>query len=115
MNIKIAPPPVKPIIMNRSISIDCLGNIPGQLRLIYSIDIIENVQTISCCVDEKNFPAWLQLRKFEMLSLKEKLGYTLLFNELNNSKNMATSLFIDQVYSTIMLAEKMKVLNVPAS
>ncbi len=113
MDIKIALP-VKPINMNRSISIDCRGNVPGQLRLVYRIETVENVQTISCSVDEKSFPVWLQLRKFEMLSLKEKQGYTLLFNELNNSKNMATSLFIDQVYSTIMLAEKMKVLNLPA-
>jgi len=98
--------------MSRSITINCSDNVPAQIQLLYSIETLENLQTISCSVNEKHFPIWLQLRKFEMQSLKEKSGYTPLYNEVNNSKNMATSLFIDQVYTDIMLAEKLVVKQV---
>jgi hypothetical protein len=94
--------------MNRSITVSCIDNVPAQIQLTYTIQTVENVQTILCSVEEKHFPAWLQLRKFEMLSVKEKHGYVQLFNEVNNSRNMATSLFIDQAYTDIMTAEKLK-------
>ena len=81
-----------------------------QIALTYSVETVENLQTIICSVDEKQSPNWLQLRKFEMLSLKEKKGYVPLFSEINNSKNMATTMFIDKAYTDIMLAEKCKVI-----
>jgi hypothetical protein len=93
--------------MSRNITINCSENTPSQIQLVYTIETLENLQTITCSVNEKRFPIWLQLRKFEMQSLKEKSGYTPLYNEVNNSKNMATALFIDQVYTDIMLAEKL--------
>ena len=97
--------------MANSIIISYPGETPVPIRLSYSIEMAENVQTINCCVDEKHFPIWLQLRKFALLSLKDKNNYTPLFNEVNNSKNMATSLFIDLAYTDIKHAEKFKVLE----
>lgn len=97
--------------MGRSVTVFCSGDIPLQIRITYSIETVENLQTIACSVADTKFPAWLQLRKFEMLSIREKNGYVPLFNEVNNSKNMATSLFIDQAYADIMTAEKLKVIR----
>ena len=80
-----------------------------EIPLTYAINMLGNVQTILCSVDGSRFPNWLQLRKFEMSSLKEHNIYTPLYSEINNNKNMDTGLFIDKVYSDIMLAEKLKV------
>jgi hypothetical protein len=99
----------------KTITVLSAGDLPVQIHLSYSIKVIENVHTISCIVDEKHFPIWLQLRKFDMLSLKQKNGFLPLFNEVNDSRNMATSLFIDTVYTKIMHAEKMRVLAVPVN
>ncbi len=97
--------------MSRSITVSYPGDLQVQIQLTYSIETVENLQTINCSVDGKYFPIWLQLRKFEMQSLKDRNGYIPLFNEVNNSKNMATSLFIDQAYSDIMLSEKLKIIS----
>jgi hypothetical protein len=95
--------------MSNSILISYPGETPDGIKLVYSIEQSENLQTINCMVDEKHFPFWLQMRKFSLLSLKDKNSYTPLFNEVNNSKNVATSLFIDMAYKLIMAAEKMVV------
>jgi hypothetical protein len=79
------------------------------VQLTYTTQVQGNVHTIVCSVDGNRIPFWLQLRKFEMLSLHEKNVYVPLFNEVNNGKNMDTVLFIDTAYNNIMLAEHLKV------
>ena len=96
--------------MSKSITVSSPGDVSIPILLSYSIETSENLQTIFCCISGAQFPTWLQIKKFELLSIKEKNGYTPLFNEINNSKNMATSLFIDKVYGDIMTAEKCKIL-----
>jgi len=93
--------------MSHSITIPGPDSSPTPITLSYSIELAENIQTINCSVTEKYSPAWLQLRKFNLLSRKEKNTYVPLFNEINSSRNMATSLFIDSAYVNIMHAEKM--------
>jgi len=85
------------------------GDGPVEIPLTYAINMAGDVQTIVCSVSGNRFPNWLQLRKFEMSSLKEKNFYTPLYSEINNNKNMDTGLFIDKVYTDIMHAEKFKV------
>ncbi len=80
-----------------------------EVNLSYSTQMNGNIQTIVCSVGDTHIPFWLQLRKFEMVSMKDKNVYMPLFNEINNEKNMDTVLFIDKVYAEIMLAEKLKV------
>jgi hypothetical protein len=46
--------------------------------------------------------------------MHEKNGYVPLFNEINNEKNLATILFIDQAYTDIMKAEKLKIKGIAA-
>jgi hypothetical protein len=97
--------------MSKFITVSAPTDTTLPIQLAYSIAVVANIQTISCSISEPHHPQWLQMRKFDLLSMKEKNGYVPLFNELNSSKNMATSLFIDQVYSDIMLAEKFRVLS----
>ena len=80
-----------------------------QIPLMYNIETAGNTQTIACIVDSKSAPQWLQLRKFDVISLKEKNFYIPLFNEINNEKNYDTVLFIDKVYADIMQTEKLAV------
>ena len=75
------------------------------LNINYAIEQTDDVQTISCSVEGSTFPIWLQLRKFTLSSLQERDGYIALYNEINDSKNMDTTLFIDLVYSRIMTTE----------
>jgi hypothetical protein len=82
------------------------------LKIDYSIVLTDEMHTITCTVDGNRFPIWLQLRKFNMLSLKKKGFYIPLYNEANNSKNMDTTLFIDLVYSRIMDVEKLKIFDI---
>ena len=96
--------------MKKSITVSYLiGEGMTEIQLSYLSSLAGNVHTILCSVDGSRFPNWLQLRKFELLSLKESNVYTPLYNEVNNNKNMDTGLFIDKVYTEIMHAEKMKV------
>ncbi len=95
--------------MSHSIVISYPGDAPVDIKVSYKIEVAENVQTIACCVEEKHFPLWLQLKKFDLLSIKDKNRYTPLFNEVNNSRNMATSLFIDMAYTDIMQAERFEI------
>lgn len=96
--------------MGKSITVSySSGNIAAQVLLTYATEVVKNVQTILCSVKGPAFPEWLQLRKFEMSSLNENNYYVPLFSEANNCKNMATVLFIDQVYTDIMRAENLKI------
>jgi len=96
--------------MSKAITVSYFGGVDQvEIPLSYVINMTGNVQTIACSVSGSRFPNWLQLRKFEMSSLKENNIYTPLYSEVNNNKNMDTGLFIDKVYTNIMLAEKLKV------
>ena len=94
--------------MSNSISIVYPSGSESLLKIDYAIDMSDSLQTISCNVDCERYPLWLQLRSFNLLSVKDRGAYTLLFNEVNNSKNLDTSLFIDLVYTSIMKTERMK-------
>jgi len=96
--------------MSKSITIGySFNDIDIDIPLNYTIESNGNIQTINCSVISKTNPQWLQIRKFDLISFKEKGSYIPMFNEKNNEKNQATSLFIDKVYTVIMIAEKLKV------
>ncbi|HXS36935.1 MAG TPA: hypothetical protein VN721_09550 [Flavipsychrobacter sp.] len=97
--------------MSKLITVFSQGDVPTAIQLSYTIETTENIQTIFCSIDAQDHPFWLQVRKFELLSQKDQHGYIPLFNEINSSRNMATTLFIDKVYCDIMLAEKLKILT----
>ena len=97
--------------MKKSITIHNTMNMAEDLHVSYDIAYAGNEQMISCNVSEDRCPHWLQLRKFVLLSRNDKKGFVPLFIEVNNSKNMATTLFIDKVYTEIMHAEKLNVLS----
>lgn len=94
--------------MSNSISILYPSGSELPLKIDYAIELADSLQTISCNVDCDRYPLWLQLRSFSLLSVKERGAYTLLFNEVNESKNLDTSLFIDLVCTSIMKNERMK-------
>lgn len=94
--------------MSNTISIVYPSGGETLLTIDYAIELSNSLHTISCNVACERYPLWLQLRSFNLLSIKEKGAYTLLFNEINNSKNLDTSLFIDLVYSSIMKSEHLK-------
>jgi len=79
-----------------------------QIEVRYTIEQSNDRQTIHCSVEGGRFPVWLQLRKFSISSTKKNGNFTTLFNEVNSSRNMDTSLFIDVVYSSIMKLENYK-------
>jgi hypothetical protein len=72
----------------------------------YNINMSGDIQTISCVVDNSEHRNWLQLNKFELRSQLAEGMYVALYNEAMQKKNIATTLFIDQVYSDIMHYEK---------
>jgi hypothetical protein len=73
------------------------------------MEALANILTITCSVDIKSAPQWLQMRKFDITSRQDGKVYIPLFNALNNEKNTDTVLFIDQVYTDIMRMEKLVV------
>ncbi len=98
--------------MNKSITVSCVINDKeNEIVLSYETQVFGDTHKIVCSVVGNTIPNWLQLRKFEMASLKEKNKYIPLFNEINNGKNMATVLFIDKAYTDIMASEKLKILD----
>lgn len=98
--------------MNKYITVSHSGGDTAfEIQLQYTIETVGAVQTITCSVEGKQLPIWLQLRKFKMMSLNENNSYIPLHNESNNDKNLDTSLFIDKAYTDIMRAEKYKVRN----
>jgi hypothetical protein len=94
--------------MKNSVIVAYPSGSANQIEVQYTIEQPENIQTVSCIVEGDRFPLWLQLRKFSISSVKGSGGYTTLYNEVNSSKNMDTSLFIDLVYSSIMKLEHCK-------
>lgn len=94
--------------MNNSVTITYPADCADNLNVSYIIERTEDVQTINCCVEARNFPIWLQLRKFSISSVEISGAYTTLYSEVNNSKNLDTTLFIDMVYSSIMKQERFK-------
>ena len=92
-----------------------INGIDLPIQVVYSIQMEKNIQTISCSVQRTENSNWLQLGKFELKSQYDNGIYVALFNEALNKKNMATSLFIDQVYDDIMGREKMRVYKEEAS
>jgi len=94
--------------MNNSITISYPSKTSDEIEVHYSIEQLADIQTINCEVSGRVFPFWLQLRKFSLASMVNRNGYTALFCEVNSSKNMDTSLFIDLVYSSIMKLENYK-------
>ncbi len=74
------------------------------LKVNYSIQLDGKLQTIACYVDDRqSIPKWLQLHKFDFVSLKNRdTTYSLLFEETKYNKNLDTLLFMDKVYAMIM-------------
>ncbi|NGM61506.1 hypothetical protein G5B30_06180 [Sphingobacterium sp. SGG-5] len=73
------------------------------LKVNYSIQLSGKLQTIECHVDDKQpLPKWLQLHRFNFVSLKSQNTYSLLFEESKYNKNLDTLLFMDEVYASIM-------------
>ena|ERR1043165_7880832 len=79
------------------------------ILVVYNMQMEKNIQTISCSVQKNENSRWLQLSKFELKSQYDNGMYVALFNDAHSKINMATSLFLDQVYSDIMGKEEMKV------
>jgi hypothetical protein len=69
------------------------------------------VQTIFCEVPGPPFPGWLRMRKFELTSLHQGKGVERLFTDNNMAHNMDTDLFMDEVYNSIMAAEKFRIVT----
>jgi hypothetical protein len=91
-----------------------LGDTDFQIPLSYVMQTLDKVQTITCTVQGASMPLWLQLRKFDVISLNDRSGCVPLFNEVNNSKNLDTILFIDKAHNEIMGEEKLKLKNTAA-
>jgi len=95
--------------MNSPITVPYTNEQAGELNISYEISDNGEIQEIICTIVGPRFPIWLQLRKFSLMSQRKDSLYVPLFSEANNSKNLATSLFIDEVYTSIMSREKFKV------
>lgn len=77
------------------------------LKVNYRVHQEGDFQTIECALsNNQSFPKWLQLKKFDFVSLKSKGVYDLLFEEKKFDKNLDTVLFLDKVYEVIMKAGK---------
>lgn len=87
--------------MNKEIAIAYPADSHEMIRIVYSIDQMEDIQTIQCNVSTGGLPLWLQLRKFSICSRETHGLYTRLYSDDTN-KNIDTTLFIDTVYSSIM-------------
>ncbi len=73
------------------------------LKVIYTMSKEGKYHHIACEVDlSYNKPEWLEMSKFNFISIKDKDHYSLLFDDLKFNKNLSTIHFIDQVYASIM-------------
>lgn len=79
------------------------------VAITYMIQMVDNIQVISCSVDQTEYKNRLQIGKFELRSRLSSGIYTPLFNEGIQGKSIVTSLFVDKVYADIMNKEKMPV------
>ena len=91
--------------MNNSVTIQYPSPKSEPIEVHYTVEQSQDLQTINCSIDRRGLPVWLQLRKFSISSIRKQGIYTALFSEINNSRNMDTSLFIDLVYRSIMQRE----------
>jgi hypothetical protein len=96
--------------MTSSITIAAGGDHATSLRVAYDITLAGDVQMINCSIEEAAYPAWLQVRKFVLQSYKEGNSYVPIFIEINSSRNLDTTLFIDKAYTDIMHAENFDVI-----
>jgi hypothetical protein len=89
------------------------NNVQEDIKVAYRIDVIDDVQVISCKVMEAAFSAmhWLQLRTFSLKSSVCKGEYTPLYTDNPGVKNIAASDFIDRAYVEIMAQEHCTILN----
>lgn len=94
--------------MTNSIMVEYDSDGIHNVNVHYSFERMDNLQTINCSVNGKNVPIWLQLRKFSISFIEDKGLFTTLFSEINSSRNLHTTLFIDLVYSRIMKQERFK-------
>lgn len=88
--------------MEQSILVTYPLNNSPELEVFYKFERADDIDMIVCRIPIKGVPSWLQLRNFTLLSQVSDSGYCPLFNEINNSRNVDTALFIDQVYADIM-------------
>ena len=100
--------------MEKSITVSYLLNNKAtsvSVMLMYNIERLDNIQTITCTVSksEEAIPLWLHPHKFEVKSVFNKGKYETLFNFENNTKNLDAALFIDEAYAAIMTKEHLKV------
>lgn len=98
--------------MEKEISVSYeVNNTIITVLVAYKIELNEDIQTISCTVNPVSFtvPQWLQLRKFELKSIRSNDGdYMPIFTDNDNIKNINAALFIDRAYNDIMKKEKFK-------
>jgi len=94
--------------MQKNITLSYPDDNSQQFSISYSIVTSHDAQEISCSIDSPGIPVWLQLRKFSFESRMQNGNMVLMFNETNNSRNLATTLFIDTVYSRIIETERKK-------
>lgn len=91
--------------MEKFVIVNYPEQVSGDLKINYRIQLSGKLQTIECVVDNKQpLPGWLQLHKFNFVSLKTKDMYSLLFDQSKYNKNLDTVLFMDKVYAKIMNA-----------
>ncbi|WP_270087352.1 hypothetical protein [Sphingobacterium sp. SYP-B4668] len=73
------------------------------VNVSYSISKQGNLKTITCAVaNTEAVPAWLELRKFELIGIKSNETYDLLFEQRKYEKNLDTILFMDKVFEKII-------------
>lgn len=94
--------------MNKSVKVAYPFGGETDVNVLYMVELSEDMHIVNCSVEGRSLPHWLQLRKFSFFSQLAKGVYTSLFNEVNNSRNIDTSLFIDEVYKRITIEENMK-------
>lgn len=96
--------------MNKHIIMELPDAMVHGLKINYSMEHQGDYHTIECTVDQEQAkPSWLQLYKFNFVSLKIKGYYNLLFEPSKYDKNLQTLLFMDQVYVLIMSRAKYKI------
>lgn len=80
------------------------------LKVNYNMAQEGKYHTIQCMIDQEQAkPSWLQLHKFDFVSIKNDGCYSLLFEGSKFDKNLDTVLFMDQVYASIMTQANYKI------
>jgi len=100
-----------PAKMKHSISIGYITtrNISHNIPVSYKINEEAAQMTLSCLLEQPGaYPDWLQMRKFEVVAQLQKDGYSALYNEDNEARNIDCALFIDAAFKGILLQEKMR-------